>query len=55
MDWKLPCLRNSAGICLQNQRIMIMATDAGIAIIVAMALYMCVRTTKEIREIRSLS
>lgn len=39
----------------ENQRIMILATGAGIAVtIVAMSIYMIARTTKEIREIRSL-
>ena len=38
---------------IENQRIMIMATGAGIAIIVvAMAFYMIVRTTKEIRSLK---
>lgn len=38
---------------LANQRIMIMATGAGIAvIIVSMAIYMIVRTTKEIRSLK---
>ena len=38
---------------IENQRIMIMATGAGIAVIVAiMAVYMIVRTTKEIRSLK---
>ena len=38
---------------IENQRIMIMATGAGIAIIVVvMAFYMIVRTTKEIRSLK---
>ena len=38
---------------IENQRIMIMATGAGIAIIVvSMAIYMIVRTTKEIRSLK---
>lgn len=38
---------------IENQRIMIMATGAGIAVIVvAMAIYMIVRTTKEIRSLK---
>ena len=38
---------------LEGQRIMIMATGAGIAVIVvAMAIYMIVRTTKEIRSLK---
>lgn len=38
---------------LENQRIMIMATGAGIAVIVVtMAVYMIVRTTKEIRSLK---
>ena len=37
---------------IENQRIMIMATGAGIAlIVVAMAIYMIVQTTKEIRSL----
>ena len=40
----------------EHQRIMIMATGAGIAVtVITMAIYMIVRTTKEIREIRSLN
>ncbi len=39
----------------ENQRIMIIATGAGISVIVvAMAVYIIIRTTKEIREIRRL-
>lgn len=42
-----------AEMSLENQRIMIMATGAGIAvIIIAMAIYMIVRTTKEIRSLK---
>lgn len=38
---------------IENQRIMIMVTGAGIAVIVvAMAIYMIVRTTKEIRSLK---
>lgn len=38
---------------IENQKIMIMATGAGVAvIIVAMALYMIVQTTKEIRSLK---
>ena len=38
---------------MENQRTMIMATGAGIAVIVvAMAIYMIVRTTKEIRSLK---
>lgn len=38
---------------IENQRIMIMATGAGIAaIVVSMAIYMIVRTTKEIRSLK---
>ena len=40
----------------QNQRIMVAATGAGVSVVViSMAIYMIVRTTKEINEIRRLN
>lgn len=45
--------RFGGDMSIENQRIMIMATGAGIAVIVvAMAIYMIARTTKEIRSLK---